>query len=218
MGLDLVELMMDLEDEFGIEIPDADFQELTTVGALVRYLQSRLPADAEAPCATMVAFHLVRRFLSDRTGVARAAVRPDVPLVTLIDTSTRRKIWKELERALHVQRRLPGLERPVLLQRTAVVLAMLAFACLFFSWPLAVAGTAVLAAGWWLTKPLAVRFPSRYQTVGDLAHRLAVPNAVRGGLSPAEIARKARAVTSQCLAVPAEQLTDDKHFVKDLGC
>jgi acyl carrier protein len=37
-SLDLVELIMELEDQFGIKIPDVDAQKLTTVGQAVDYV------------------------------------------------------------------------------------------------------------------------------------------------------------------------------------
>ena len=37
-SLDLVELIMELEDQFGIKIPDEDAQKLTTVGQSVDYV------------------------------------------------------------------------------------------------------------------------------------------------------------------------------------
>jgi acyl carrier protein len=37
-SLDLVELIMELEDNFGIKIPDEDAQKITTVGQAVDYV------------------------------------------------------------------------------------------------------------------------------------------------------------------------------------
>jgi acyl carrier protein len=37
-SLDLVELIMSLEEEFGIEIPDADAEKIVTVGDALNYL------------------------------------------------------------------------------------------------------------------------------------------------------------------------------------
>ena len=41
-SLDMVELLMDFEDEFGIEIPDDMWEKFATVGDVVRYLETAL--------------------------------------------------------------------------------------------------------------------------------------------------------------------------------
>ena len=40
-SLDTVELVMAFEVEFGAEIPDEDAEKLTTVGAVIKYLQEK---------------------------------------------------------------------------------------------------------------------------------------------------------------------------------
>ena len=40
-SLDLVELIMAFEEEFGAEIPDTDAEKLTTVGAVINYLKEK---------------------------------------------------------------------------------------------------------------------------------------------------------------------------------
>lgn len=40
-SLDVVELIMALEDEFDLEIPEEDAERITTVGAVVRYLEEK---------------------------------------------------------------------------------------------------------------------------------------------------------------------------------
>jgi len=40
-SLDTVELVMAFEEEFGIEIPDEDAENLQTVGDAIRYLQAK---------------------------------------------------------------------------------------------------------------------------------------------------------------------------------
>ena len=45
-SLDTVELVMALEEEFDIEIPDEDAEKLTTVGEALNYVKNKLGADA----------------------------------------------------------------------------------------------------------------------------------------------------------------------------
>jgi acyl carrier protein len=46
-SLDLVELIMAIEDAFGIEISDSAAERITTVGDLVAFIRSNVPASAE---------------------------------------------------------------------------------------------------------------------------------------------------------------------------
>jgi acyl carrier protein len=41
-SLDTVELVMALEEEFGIEIPDEDAEKMTTVGQAIKYLEEKV--------------------------------------------------------------------------------------------------------------------------------------------------------------------------------
>ena len=41
-SLDIVELIMALEDEYSIEIPDEDAEKMETVGDAIRYIDDRL--------------------------------------------------------------------------------------------------------------------------------------------------------------------------------
>ena len=40
-SLDLFDLVMEFEDEFGTEIPSEDLEKLTTVGALLAYIEEK---------------------------------------------------------------------------------------------------------------------------------------------------------------------------------
>jgi len=43
-SLDTVELVMALEEEFGIEIPDEDAEKMATVGDAVKYIEEKIAA------------------------------------------------------------------------------------------------------------------------------------------------------------------------------
>lgn len=40
-SLDTVELVMALEEEFGVEIPDEEAEKITTVGAAIKYIEDK---------------------------------------------------------------------------------------------------------------------------------------------------------------------------------
>lgn len=40
-SLDLFELVMALEEEFGVEIPSEDLEQLTTVGKVIEYIENK---------------------------------------------------------------------------------------------------------------------------------------------------------------------------------
>ena len=46
-SLDVVEMIMELEDEFGIEIPDEDAEKLTTVGKAIEYIKGLVEQKVE---------------------------------------------------------------------------------------------------------------------------------------------------------------------------
>ena len=46
-SLDTVELVMALEEEFGIEIPDEDAEKMRTVGDAMRYIAEKSKANAD---------------------------------------------------------------------------------------------------------------------------------------------------------------------------
>ncbi len=44
-SLDLFEMVMTMEDEYGIEIPTEDLEKMETVGDVVNYIQANQPED-----------------------------------------------------------------------------------------------------------------------------------------------------------------------------
>ena len=46
-SLDTVELVMALEEEFGIEIPDEDAEKMTTVGEAIKYIEEKSTAKSQ---------------------------------------------------------------------------------------------------------------------------------------------------------------------------
>lgn len=117
MGLDTVELVMDVEDKFDIVIWDADYPCIVTVGDLhcliVKRLQEAIdPQPEPTACPSMATFLKVRRFFVSAFNVGRSTIRPQSRLESLLPQDDRDSNWMKL--AAHAELRLPRLRRTVL--------------------------------------------------------------------------------------------------------
>jgi hypothetical protein len=77
MGLDGVELVMAIEEKFGVSISDPEAEKVLTVGDMRRMVHSKLTVTDESTCLTQQAFHLIRRHAIQLFDVQRRAVTPD---------------------------------------------------------------------------------------------------------------------------------------------
>lgn len=104
MGLDTVELVIDVEDEFGIKIDDEDAPNILTVGALVRYVarkkglrvQEVRQPDPLPYCASARAFYSLRRLLMSEFGAARHSIRPKQRVFEHVPYAERTALTKQL--------------------------------------------------------------------------------------------------------------------------
>ena len=96
MGLDTVELVMEIEDEFAFSMPDADAEQIATVGQthayIVRRLRERGPPEPGV-CASARAFYRVRRGMVAFYGLPRASVRPGSRVGDLVPRAADRSRW-----------------------------------------------------------------------------------------------------------------------------
>ncbi|HEX6049945.1 MAG TPA: acyl carrier protein [Gemmatimonadaceae bacterium] len=99
MGLDVVEFIMAVEDAFGLAIPDAEAEQLTSPGRLIDYLAARLPTGgaAAAACLSQRAFYKLRRATCIRLGTERGAVRTDTPLSILFAGQEGERAWQDVQ-------------------------------------------------------------------------------------------------------------------------
>lgn len=106
MGLDAVELVMAVEEKFGISITDEEATKTVTVGDLKRPVRAKLDVADAAGCLTQRAFHLIRKNATAEFGVLRHNLRPDATLETVVPQSTRRESWQHFQVALGVAQKL----------------------------------------------------------------------------------------------------------------
>ncbi|MGN6725314.1 MAG: hypothetical protein ACTHLZ_05320 [Tepidisphaeraceae bacterium] len=80
MGLELVELMMDVEQEFGINIPDADAELLTNLALLTDYVQ-KASAKMGRPLDHARTARRLRELLLEITGMNELYVHDEADFV-----------------------------------------------------------------------------------------------------------------------------------------
>ncbi|MFC4311916.1 phosphopantetheine-binding protein [Steroidobacter flavus] len=84
MGLDIVELVMAIEEEFGIEIPNPDAAKLDTVGKISAYVQSRLELNRGRPFDEIeeaVHWERIKRIVVEQLGIDPKQVTREAHLV-----------------------------------------------------------------------------------------------------------------------------------------
>ena len=79
MGLDAVELIMLIEEEFGVDISHDEASQVRTVGELAGLVLAKLEVD---PSSTLAATHLdsLYRLVARQLGVPLSAITPDAHL------------------------------------------------------------------------------------------------------------------------------------------
>jgi len=83
MGLDIVEMVMEVEDQFGLVIPDADAARLQTVGDLYSYVRAHARGLPERPVpgAPDTVWERLLDVLEEETGHERSRLTPGARFV-----------------------------------------------------------------------------------------------------------------------------------------
>jgi acyl carrier protein len=92
MGLETIELVMEIEDEFGIQIPDEEAERLQTVGQLEQYVVSKTSSD---PRETQ---QKVRKFIVDVSGCDPREIHDEAHLIYDLGMDARPEIVRDLRK------------------------------------------------------------------------------------------------------------------------
>ena len=99
MGLDGVEILLAVEETFGICIPDSVVSEMTTPATMISFVQQAVSARPERnACISQRAFHKVRASLMKATGVVRRDVTLETPIRRLFSGPQRTEQWRDFKR------------------------------------------------------------------------------------------------------------------------
>ncbi len=224
MGLDYVELIISVENEFKIAIPDDDVGKCDTVGKLVDYVYSRMQHNKNGPCPSQRGFYVVRRTLMEQLGLPRSEIKPEARLENLIPELSRLWIWEKLIRTLSPGCRFwrtmlvrPKWARLIIfpISPLITVVALYYFIPVDLKWTLLFAAILAMIITSFMTIPFKTFLPKNYSTVADL---IKLVNTVdSASWTQKDVFRKIRDIASEISGLAPEEITMKSFFIKDLG-
>ncbi len=231
MGLDTVELVMNVEEAFDIKIDDRDVEHIQTVGDLHDYVVARITMARTGTCLTASTFYKIKNGLDDCGVTERFG--PSTKLVDIFPKTNRRKFWSKLQNSIEL--RFPDLVRPSWVVNLATVMTLalssgIAFLLMGDSIPeiwfpligiLGLFGFGLFLAK--ISEPMATEFGSSFDSFRGLSERALALNAGKinsehGPLGNNDVWVILREIIIDTLAVDYDEITRDANFVKDLGC
>jgi len=227
MGLDAVEIVMDVEDHFGITIQNTEAERIRTVGDLVTLVQDRISAAHKGGCSTLSAFLKLRATLRAVTGDNTLAIRPHQHIAVVLTVRQRRELWRHLADLLGSAPR--DLQRPQWLRR---ILRLSVVALLGIALVVAVAidigigpVTFALAAIcifclYVATVPFCTIPPEGWVTFGDVANRIVGVTMATKNLefqTADNILCELRTLIVGVTGVDADEIVPDARFREDIG-
>jgi len=233
--MDVIEIVMRIEEEFAIDLPDTELGSIRTVGDLYRLVLSKLEtAPSFRPARS---FYRLRRAIIACLGRQRKFIRPNTSLAHLLPRPTRIAAWKSLAEVSELQ--FPKLRHPRWARDTFRALGWIGALTFFvgmvmwthpsgFPWiPLTLAtpviGVFVTFTLYGVTPFLAYELPVR--TVGELSKQLLGMNFKEFGseseggrlLSKEDIWQRMVAIIVEQMQLKWEEITPEARIAEDLG-
>jgi acyl carrier protein len=224
MGLDSVELIIEIEEHFGITISDAEAQGIVTVGDMFTLINSRVLNSRQSRCHTLVAFLQVRSFMRDYLQQPNRRMRPSDRIAGFIPWHRRREFWLSLHDLFGACP--PPLRLPQPLRLLDVLISIVALAVgastMFVDPAILPLGIIVALAFIILLQILLASFriePTvQFLTLGDISLRLVgLATAIKPPSSSDDVFKDLQEIVSDALGVDRDEVVPEAQFVQDLG-
>ena len=101
MGLDSVELVLRVEEEFEISITDEEAGKVRTVGQFYELILSKIQTTSD--CVSSKAFYKIRTSLVEVLGISRNMIRPTTHLEEIIPYVNRKAVWHQLTQEIDLK-------------------------------------------------------------------------------------------------------------------
>ena len=233
MGLDSVEILVEVEKTLGIEISNAEASKIYTVGdfheSAWKHIQNKRPLADK--CFSQMTFYKLRQKFIETINIDKSAFRPDQQIETIFPRDNRRNLWSNLQNSADLQ--LPDLE---LISPFNIILTtfglLSTIGALIFSIVLMTAfdksaivllypiGGGILTYMFSsLLNPLRLKFAD--DTVRQLTEKTLAMNFAKittdQGISKRDVELVINQIISDKAGIDIKEITPDKTITKDLG-
>ncbi|MCC7086586.1 MAG: acyl carrier protein [Pirellulales bacterium] len=224
MGLDGIEIIMEVEDRFGITISDNEAQSLLTVGNLLHLINSRIATAHNARCPSLAAFLRIRQITRECLEQPGLRIRPSTAIAAVVPLHRRAQLWRALGDVNGTSP--PFLRRPKLLRYALVAVAavaiMLGLSTATFEpamVPLGLFAAGIFIVALYVTTSLfRVVPPTKFSTFGDATRRLVgLSSATEPTFTETDVLQHVRQICVEILGVKAADVVPTARFVQDLG-
>jgi acyl carrier protein len=110
MGLDTVELLVEVEKTFGIDIPNLEAAKIVTVGDFHNTVWRYVEGHRSVRCKSQHLFYKLRHKLINSFGILKDEIMPDASLNEIFPKPNRRRLYTKLGKELNLK--LPELVLP----------------------------------------------------------------------------------------------------------
>jgi len=227
MGLDTVELVMDVEDHFGISIQLEEAEKVVTVGDLVALIQQRIAGAQRHPCATLAAFYAVRRIVRQVVADEAFRIRPSDKLIDKLTPEQIRELWRALPDKLNLFPDYLWLPQPsrLFVQIFAWGLPLLflllsvAVSPVYLIWGILIVTLVFIALTIWVSSWRCVP-PPGWSTMAELTKKCAGFTIATKKVqleTPEQILQELSPIIVRNLGVKASDVTLQASFINDFG-
>ncbi|QDV46082.1 acyl carrier protein [Stieleria neptunia] len=230
----MCELVFELEESFGIEIPDGPAADIVTVGDLYAFVLLATASRTRNPeaCLSARVFHSLRRHLllhsHDLPSPTARRISPSTPLLEALPRAKRREAWARMADDLLI--RLPPLCRPRYVTFVGFAVSLAASITFFlmlgsstFSTLVSVGCFVVTAAIiFFATRPLATLPDATFDTLRGLTEQVLARNVTKladrhNAFSHRDVWTILTLILMDQLGVDRNKITPDAHLIRDLG-
>src|SRR5688572_13228396 len=107
MGLDSVELVMEIEKAFNIRIPDEEAEKILTVGDMYNSVWNHLETKHSNQCNSQILFYKLRKYFTETFQLSKDIFNPDKHLNDIFPKVDRRRQYINMEYSMSLE--LPSL-------------------------------------------------------------------------------------------------------------